>query len=203
MLTAVRNSRRAIPGARGKRSCWLLAALTAWLLAGCGLSDPYYTATTTTTRTAGRTTTSTIATGERDGPTSAPPAKAPAGATQATPAAALSRYARLYVNWSWQTVTAEARRLAALSIGQAHAQALAAAAQPNELLARYAVHNQGQVVAIARGEGPERGRWAVITNEQTSGDGPYQGLPATSHVTWATVQREGGRWVVAGWYPGS
>jgi hypothetical protein len=180
----------------------VLAALIASLVAGCGVSDPYNVGTTTS-HTAGRTTTSTIAPHEHDGPGPGPTAGVPVGATQASPAAALSRYAWLYVNWSWQTMPAHERQLADLSVGQAHAQALAAAAVSKVMLARYAVHNQGQVVALARGEGAERGRWAVITNEQTGGDGPYEGLPATSHVTWAMVRREGPGWVVSGWYPGS
>ena len=191
---------RAITAARRRRSGRLLVALLASLAAGCGVSDPYYAGTTG--HTSGRTTTSTIAPREQDGPGPGRPAKIAPGATRASPATALSRYAWLYVNWSWQTMPAHERRLADLSVGQAHAQALAAA-EPQQMLTRYAVHNQGQVVALARGEGAERGRWAVITNEQTGGDGPYEGLPATSHVTWATVQREGQGWVVSGWYPGS
>ena len=190
------------PHRRSARSPWLVfAVILALLLSGCGLRDPYDTAITT--RVASRSNTSAIGPGEHDGPTSGPAGKLASGAAQATPAAALARYGWLYVNWSWQTVTAHERRLAAVSVGQAHAQALAAAAQPQPTLARYAVHNQGQIVAIARGQGTERGKWAVITNEQTTGDGPYEGLPATSHVTWATVQRDGQQWVVSGWYPGN
>jgi hypothetical protein len=171
------------------------------LLAGCGLRDPYNAPTKS--RVASRANPSAISPGEHDGPTSQPAGNIAAGTAQPTPAAALSRYGWLYVNWSWQTVSADERRLATLSVGQAHAQALAATTQPQPTLARYAVHNQGQVVAIAHGQGAERGKWAVITNEQTSGDGPYEGMPGTSHVTWATVQRDGQRWVVSSWYPGS
>ena len=87
--------------------------------------------------------------------------------------------------------------------GQARAQALAEGNHPAPTVARYAVSNSGSVVAIAEGRGIERGRWAVVTVEQTNGYGPYQGLPATSHVTWATVARVAGGWVVSGWYPGS
>jgi hypothetical protein len=183
----------------GRRAA-VIAAVCVVLLAGCGITDPY-SASTTTGRSATRAAV-TVPREDHDGPP-APTAPRPAsGAGQASPSVALARYGRLYVNWSWQTVAANQRRLASISVGQAHAQALAAA-QPEPTLARYAVHNHGQVVAIAPGEGTERGKWAVVTDEQTSGDGPYEGLPATSHVTWATVQRTGQGWAVSGWYPGS
>ena len=198
---AVSEFDQAGPGTRGRRSRCLPALLLALLQVGCGLSDPYDAATTS--RAATRPAAQTIGPGEHDGPTPELARNLAARAGQATPAAALSGYGWRYVNWSWQTVSADERRLAAVSVGQAHAQALAAAARPQPTLARYAVHNQGEVVAIARGQGTERGKWAVITNEHTSGDGPYQGLPATSHVTWATVQHDGQRWLVSGWYPGN
>jgi hypothetical protein len=166
---------------------------------GCGLTDPYYASSSSSTTPR---TTATIDAGEHDGPATRPTTRVDAGAGQASPAAALLRYARLYVNWSWAMVAADERRLATLSVGQARAQALAAVAQPRQMLARYAVRNEGEVVAIAPGRGVERGRWAVVTDEQTSGNGPYEGLPATSHVTWATVLRTGSGWVLSGWYPG-
>ena len=110
----------------------------------------------------------------------------------------------MYVNWTAGTLAANERQLASLSTGQARAQAMAEGAHPSPTVGRYAVSNTGSVVAIAEGQGTERGRWAVVTVEQTNGDGPYQGLPATSHVTWATVARvAGGGWAVSGWYPGS
>ena len=109
----------------------------------------------------------------------------------------------MYVNWTAATLPADERQLASLSAGQARAQALAASNHPAPTVARYAVSNSGSVVAIAEGRGTEHGRWGVVTVEQTNGYGPYQGLPATSHVTWATVARVAGGWVVSGWYPGS
>jgi hypothetical protein len=125
------------------------------------------------------------------------------GSAAASPQAALARYAALYVNWSAATLSVDERRLASLSSGQAHAQALAESNHPAPAVVRYAVSNSGSVVAIAEGRGVERGRWAVVTVEQTNGYGPYEGLPATSHVTWATVARAARGWVVSGWYPGS
>jgi hypothetical protein len=112
----------------------LLSALGAAALAGCGITDPYSatqpTATTTGTSTA--TVTNADPAPERGG---AIPADARAAqsriapsASRATPDVALERYARLYVNWNARTVVSIQRQLAALSIGQARAQALQAAA---------------------------------------------------------------------------
>ena len=132
-----------------------------------------------------------------------PPVRITAGAAAQSPQTALAHYASLYVNWTAATLAADERQLASLSTGQARAQALAEGVHPSPTVARYAVSNSGSLVAIAEGRGTEFGRWAVVTVEQTNGYGPYQGLPATSHVTWATVARVAGGWVVSGWYPGS
>ena len=166
--------------------------------AGCGISDPYSAGH----RSPRQASTSGVDEPDDDGP---PPPRVSAthGAVVMTPQAALTRYAGLYVNWTAGSLAADARKLALLSTGQAHAQALAEVSDPPATLTRYDVSNSGSVVAIATGQGAERGRWAVVTNEQTNGYGPYEGLPAASHVTWATVARVAGGWVVSGWYPGS
>ncbi len=116
--------------------------------------------------------------------------------------AALARFAWLYVNWTADQLPQRARQLAEISSGQARAQALALAA-PVAVLEQYQVTDSGTVVAIAAGKGQESGRWGVITNELTSGIGAYLGLPATSHVTWATVQHQPTGYVISGWYPAS
>src|SRR5262249_54418832 len=121
----------------------LPAALAiAMVLAGCGLSDPYANqramSTTTSTRTAG---TSTSTRGlarnadpppERDGtiPAAAQASEnaLPAGAGSATPQGALERYANLYINWTATSVGRVQDELAAISVGQARAEALQAAA---------------------------------------------------------------------------
>jgi hypothetical protein len=181
------------------RAAIVAGALTlALALAGCGLTDPY----TPTRHSSSPASSDGAGEPDDDGP-SPPRASALPGAAAATPQAALSRYAALYVNWSAATLVSDARKLASRSTGQARAQALAEGGDPPPTLARYDVSNSGSVVAIAAGQGIERGRWAVVTDEQTSGYGPYQGLPATSHVTWATLARVGPGWVVSGWYPGS
>ncbi len=188
-------------------------------IAGCGVSDPYQphhpapSATTASRLTASPTPTSIAAggaasqpaaqpaPGEHDGPPT-PQAHLAPGASSRTPQAALARFAQLYVNWSAGQLPQRARQLAALSTGQAHAQALRLGDR-GRVLERYQVTNSGTVVAIAAAQGAEQGRWAVVTNELTSGAGPYLGLPATSHVSWATLTRQQGGYVITGWYPAS
>ena len=181
------------PGARAI----LVAGALALALAGCGITDPYGTS-----RTSSTVRNQEARVPDDDGP-SLPPVRITAGAAAPSPQAALAHYASLYVNWTAATLAADERQLASLSTGQARAQALAEGVHPSPTVARYAVSNSGSLVAIAEGRGTEFGRWAVVTVEQTNGYGPYQGLPATSHVTWATVARVAGGWVVSGWYPGS
>jgi hypothetical protein len=177
----------------------ILATALVLVLTGCGIHDPY----TSTQRTSSTVRNQEARVPDADGP-SAPPAGATPRAAAVSPQAALARFAALSVNWTAGSLSADERQLASLSTGQARAQALAESNHPAPAVARYAVSNAGSVVAIAEGRGTERGRWAVVTVEQTIGYGPYQGLPATSHVTWATVARvAGGGWVVSGWYPGS
>jgi hypothetical protein len=175
-----------------------LMTAVAVALGGCGISDPY----TQQVRTARPAPAGAVTRGDHDGPP-ATSATVPAGASAPTPQAALARYGGLYVNWTAATLPTVQRRLASISTGQARAQALAESKAPLQAVSTYTVSNSGQVVAIAPGQGAKRGEWAVITDEQTTGDGPYQGLPATSHVTWAIVQRDGQGWVVSGWYPGA
>jgi hypothetical protein len=183
------------PGGRAA----VFTGLLALALTGCGITDPY----AATHRTSSRVSNPQAGLPDADGP-SPPLVSMTPGAAAISPQAALARYAALSVNWSAATLPADQRQLASLSTGQARAQAAAESEHPPPTLARYAVSSSGTVVAIAEGRGIERGRWAVVTVERTNGYGPYQGLPATSHVTWATVARvAGGRWVVSGWYPGS
>jgi predicted small lipoprotein YifL len=196
-----------------------LAAL-AIALTGCGLSDPYdrpqpkatfSTARSSTTTSRGPTvvtvTSSSTTTagnpGERnEGATPPSHVRVRTGLAAPRAEAALERFTRLYINWTAGELPARSRQLAELATGQAQAQALALAGRA-ALLSRYRVANSGTVTAIAAGQGSEHGRWAVVTNELTTGTGPYVGLPATSHVTWATVIHTGHGYVIDGWYPAS
>jgi hypothetical protein len=173
------------------------------LLAGCGIHDPYRRLNVTASTTAAHATdpVGSPAAHEDDGPR-APAAPDPGPRAGSTPQAALIRFGQLYINWTATALPDRARQLARISIGQARVAALQMVARRRTLV-RYRVRNSGSVVAIAAAHGTEQGRWAVITTEVTSGVGPYLGLPATSHVTWATVEHQAGGYVVSTWYPAS
>jgi hypothetical protein len=179
----------------------MLGAGLAAALCGCGIPNPYSHREAASGAPAPKRQPAT-APSTADGPPQPPPPQLASRVLVHTPEAALARFANLYGNWQASQLPARARQLAAAAVGQARAQALGLAGRARTL-ERYHVANTATVSAIAAGEGPERGRWAVVTNELTSGDGPYLGLPATSHVTWATVRREAGGYVITGWYPAS
>jgi hypothetical protein len=181
-------------------------------LGGCGISNPYTSSNATTTAAAGApvsTTTATDAdpTPERGG--SIPPAsqrsQLATNAADPTPQAALVRYAQLYINWTAKTVAAVQHELAAISTGQARAQALQAAASygHDSTLQASQVANSGSVIAIAAGQGPAAGSWVVVTQETTTGSGDYAGLPPTDHVTDAQLAHTRNGWIVSSWSPRS
>ncbi len=126
------------------------------------------------------------------------------GAADSTPQAALERYASLWCNWTASTVLARQRELASISLGQARAQALAAAASlaADSTLANSQVANSGQVIAIAPTL-TDADEWVVVTRERTTGQGDYQGLPATLHVTYAQLTHTPTGFVVTVWAPQS
>jgi len=186
----------------------LTAAVAAGLLAGCGITNPYQhphpaTALSTTSASSTASSAATAANpGEiHEGQPSTSPIPAGRGVSP-TPRAALARYAHLYVNWNAGQLTDRSRQLAAISTGQARHQAQGLASR-GPVLAHYQVTNRGSVTAIGAGQGAEQGRWVVVTNELTSGTGPYLGLPATSHVTWATITQTHHGYVVSAWNPAS
>jgi hypothetical protein len=190
----------------------LAALVAAGELAGCaGITNPYQTRRAVT-RTAVSSALSTPAdvsdpAPERGG-TVPPSARTglstlAAGAGASNPEAALARYAQLYVNWSAATAAASQRRLAAISLGQARAQALQAAADlaRDPELTKSKVLNAGAVVGIADGQGAATGEWVIVTREQTSGQGDYAGLPPTLHVIYARVTATKHGFVVSQWQP--
>ena len=184
-------------------------------LAGCGLSDPYTSQhpamTSTSTSAISTTTTATVPNGdpvpERGGtiPNAAQAAQnnPVADAVRPTPQATLERYANLDINWTANTVAGVQHELAAISIGQARAQALQAAASygRDSTLRASQVANTGTVVAIAPGQGSAAGWWVVVTRETTTGQGDYAGLPPTDHVTNAQVEHTHNGFVVSAWSP--
>jgi len=190
----------------------LVALLAAGELAGCaGITNPYQTASTATKSTSTPTAATPADTGdptpERNGIIPGHNQRVidrlGAGAGRTSPQAALARYAELYVNWTAAGVAANQRQLAAISLGQARAQAFQAAASlaRDPELTESAVSNTGSVVAIALGQGAAAGLWVVVTREQTIGKGDYAGLPPTLHVIYAQLTRTTNGWVVTRWQP--
>ena len=196
----------------------LAAALTlAVAISGCGISDPYRSATQSATATAAPATSPTATTtgaadsgdppGERGGtiPTAAQQTqrRLAAGAGSATPLAALGRYASLYENWRASGLIARQRQLASISLGQARAQALqaAASAAKDPQLTRSQVTNTGQLIAITPGRGAVAGEWVLVTRERTTGQGDYAGLPPTLHVIYARLTDQPDGWIVSSWQP--
>jgi hypothetical protein len=186
----------------------LLSALGAAALAGCGIPDPYSAKQPASPGAA--TSTSAITNAdpapERGGaiPGGARTAQSHVGAAAApsSPKAALTQYVRLYVNWSARSVVDVQHQLAALSIGQARAQALQAAAsyRRDQTLAQSGVANSGHLVAITPSL-TTSGQWVLVTSEQTTGRGDYSGLPPTLHVIYAGLTRTASGWVVSEWAP--
>lgn len=121
-----------------------------------------------------------------------------------TPTEALASFAALYVNWSYASLTGEQRALAAISVGPARTAELQAAARSaSDTTIRAArIANRGTAVSIARGQG-QPGVWVVVTHEQTSGAGDYEGLPGAYHVTLARLASVAGGYAVSEWLPQS
>ena len=183
-------------------------------IAGCGISNPYQhnTSTTTSTSTSTSTPTSTASSpaanpAQNPGEQPAPPPPAPASQTptsvQSTPADAITQFATLYMNWTWRTLAAHERELAALSVGPARLseQQAAAAASGDSTIAQTRVYNNGQIISITRSlTNPKQ--WVIITREQTGGNSQYDGLQASYHVTLAELaQLNNSGWTVSEWLP--
>ncbi len=147
--------------------------------------------------------------GERGGTIPAAALSAEDSVTRAgvasSPQLALRRYALAYVNWRASDLRAREQQLAAMSVGAAKltAELEAAARSGAATLTANHVANSGQVVAIARAEGPGSGQWVIVTLEHTTGTGPYAGLPPVAHITFARVREIDGGWVVSAWNPAS
>jgi hypothetical protein len=197
-----------------RRGVVAIALVLAVAVAGCGIKDPYAGRALTTTSTATSTSTSSTSNPQADDPaperdgtipsaTRATQDRLGAGAGARTPQAALSRYAQLEINWTAGDVGRVQRELAAISLGQARAQALQAAASDgrDSVLQHSKVANSGTVVTIAQGQGPASYRWVIVTSESTTGAGAYAGLPAALHVTYATLTRARSGWIVETWQP--
>ncbi len=180
-----------------------VAALATLALTGCSLHSPYSSAsgpaTVATAPNAGD------PPPERNG--HIPPAAQATqntlepGTAQPTPEAALLRYSQIAVNWNWRNLAAVQQRLASISLGQARAQALqaAAGASTNSNLRSQRITNTGQPISIAGGQGSAAGRWVIVTRERTTGQGAYAGLPPTLHITYAQLTHTSDGYVVSRW----
>lgn len=174
-------------------------AFAAAALVGCTNPD----AATTTARSA-----PTGASVQNAGEPTAPPARAsrtqaPIG-VQSTPNKAAAAFAALYINWSYRTLVANQRTLAAMAVGAARLSERQAAesAQHDATIARGHIYNRGQVVDVAP-DALRSGWWAIVTREQTGGNSQYQGLPAAYHVTIAQLRSVRGGYAVEQWLPQS
>jgi hypothetical protein len=175
-----------------------VALLASVALAGCTNPDA------PTTSTTGTASPSPQNAGEPPAP---PPPSARAQTPldiQGTPTKALAAFAELYVNWTYRTLTARQRTLAAMSVGPARAaeNQAAASSQSDTTIARGHIYNSGQVISIAP-DLAAQGSWVIVTREQTGGDSQYEGLPTTYHVTIAQLAGVAGGYAVEQWLPQS
>ncbi len=123
---------------------------------------------------------------------------------QATPQAAILRFAQRYSNWTYRTLAREQAVLAAMSVGAARLaeEQAAAATRADSTIARARLSNRGQVLAVAQ-DLARSGLWVIVTREQTVGSGEYAGLAASDHVTLAQVVPVSHGFAVSQWLPQS
>jgi hypothetical protein len=123
---------------------------------------------------------------------------------QPTPQRALTVFAERYINWTYQTLTADQRTLAAISVGAARRSEQQAAARSvaDTTISRGQVWNKGQVVSVSS-DLARPGMWAIVTREQTGGNSEYEGLPASYHMTLARLAPIPGGYAVEQWLPQS
>ncbi len=140
-----------------------------------------------------------------------PPAPAPrqdgAGGVlepRATPELALRGFATLYSNWSYRTLARDQTVLASMSVGAARLaeRQAAVSARADATLARARLGNRGVVVSVAA-DLARSGWWVVVTREQTTGGGEYEGLAPAMHVSLAQAVPVDGGWAVSQWLPQS
>jgi hypothetical protein len=183
-----------------------LALTAAVALTGCAsITDPAATSPPAPAHTT-TTTADPVPAPERGGTIPAPARQAQTQlakqAGNASPQAALNRYASLWSDWTATTIVARQRQLAVISLGQARAQALQAAASfaHDHTLTKSHVANHGSVIAVTSSL-ITSGDWVIVTRESTTGQGDYQGLPATVHVTYAQLTHTPHGYVISQWSP--
>jgi hypothetical protein len=196
-----------------RRASSAAALLAAAALAGCGPEDPYTTNDPSPSRTGQSVDAETspraagqpsVAPEAGELPGRAPPAllDEPTEFPEAgeTPRATLALAARLYGNWTSTSAARRLRRIAALSVGQAHAELRQAAAQSRVDRQQRGARSRATVEAISvRGHGPRRGALVVTRERIIAPD-----LPSESwryRVTAAELERRPDGWVISRWAP--
>jgi len=189
------------------------ALLAAAALAGCGPEDPYTTNDPNPSRR-GRSVDAQTSPQAGGQPSGAPeagelPGRAPRALLDEPtefpeageiPRATLALAARLNGNWTSASAPRRLRRMAALSVGQAHAELRQAAAQSPVDRQQRGARSRATVEAISvRGHGPHR-RALVVTRERIiAPDLPPEGR--RYRVTAAELERRPDGWVISRWAP--
>ena len=120
------------------------------------------------------------------------------GAT--TPQATIRQYAGLWCNWTTGNVLSHETQMAALSVSRARTQALLIAATQRPPSS--SVTNTCTIESIAEGRSVAAGRWVLVTAAQTAAAATPSAAPLY-HVTYITLARRGGRYLVSSWAPRS
>lgn len=184
-----------------KRCAILLVVCAATaLLTACGLSDPYATRDDDAPQTTSRVVDNEVRPAAPYRDEHQPPPR-----PETTPEQAAAVFAELYVNWTYATLPATRRQLAALATGAAAAAQRRAAVETRDdyELRAGKVENHGSVVSVSAERGASADHFVVVTRETTTGAGTYAGLPPAYHVTLATIEAVDGGYAVSSWRPQS
>jgi hypothetical protein len=117
-----------------------------------------------------------------------------------TPEATLERAALLYGNWTSASAAARLRQMAALTIGQAHAELSQAAAQAQVDRQQSGARSRATVAAISvSGRGQRRTALMVTRERVEAPDLPSSGW--RYRVSTAALERRPDGWVISRWAP--
>jgi hypothetical protein len=117
-----------------------------------------------------------------------------------TPEATLERAALLYGNWTSASAASRLRQMAALSVGQAHAELSQAAAQAQVDRQQSGARSRATVAAISvRGRGQRRTALVVTRERVEAPDPPSSGW--RYRVSTAALERRPAGWVISRWAP--
>jgi hypothetical protein len=177
----------------------LVTLLLGCVLAGC--NNPYANAAPPSAQTPG---VSVQNAGEPPAPSPSTPSSQAPAAVQHTAKHAILQFAHLYANWTYQTLTRDQLALAAMSVDAARLaeRQAAAASRTDNTIERAHLVNRGEILGVSE-DLAQPGWWTLITREQTSGGGEYEGLTATDHVMLVKLATVPGGWVVSQWLPQS